>query len=85
VGAYLMSIWGLPGSLIFPCAFNQSYEDHFDGTYNAINSLYFANLFADETYVLEDEFKKINDSEFETKIKEWEVLCSETVTGFNYE
>ena len=85
VGAYLMSIWGLPGSLIFPCAFNQQYEEHFEGKYNAIMSLYFANLFADNDIKIENEFAKLNSPDFESKIKEWQDVCSENVTGFNYE
>ena len=75
VGAYMMSIWGLPGSLIFPCAFNQEYEKHFEGKYNAIISLYFANLFAEKKYDLNQEFVKLDNKEFENKIKEWEQNC----------
>lgn len=76
VAAYMMSIWGLPGSLVFPCAFYQEYEKHFDGKYNDIISLYYATLFVKEEYDLNTEFKKINDKEFESHILEWEKICS---------
>ncbi len=85
VGAYLMSIWGLPGSLVFPCAFNLDYHKHLDGKFNSILSLYFANLFTEENYDLNDELKKIKSKEIADKIKEWESLCSENVTGFKNE
>jgi HD-like signal output (HDOD) protein len=76
VAAYMMTIWGLPGSLIFSCAFNQEYEKHFDGEYNDIISLYFANLFADDEYDLKTEFQKMNNREFESHITEWEKICN---------
>ena len=85
VGAYLMSIWGLPGSLVFPCAFNQEYETHIEDEYNAIMSLYFANLFASENYDLAEEFNKINSKKLQEKVLEWEKICTEQITGFDYE
>src|SRR6056297_142113 len=85
VGAYLMSIWGLPGSLVFPCAFNQEYETHIEDEYNAIMSLYFANLFASENYDLPEEFNKINSKKLQEKVLEWEKICTEQITGFDYE
>ncbi len=85
VGAYLMTIWGLPGSLVFPCAFNQEYEAHIEDEYNAIMSLYFANLFASENYNLDEEFKKINSPELREKVLAWEKLCTEQISGFDYE
>ncbi|MBN2282065.1 MAG: HDOD domain-containing protein [Candidatus Marinimicrobia bacterium] len=85
VGAYLMAIWGLPGSLIFSCAFNQDYPKYFDGTFNANISLFFADFFTDKTKNLEQELEKIRDKKFTDKIRLWQHECQDVVKGSNYE
>jgi len=85
VGAYLMAIWGLPGSLVFSCAFNQEYLKYFNDEFTGIISLFFADFFINKNNNLEEELKNIENEKFKDKIRKWQEECLDNEKGFGYE
>ncbi len=81
VGAYLMQIWGLPGLIVYPCAFHHSIEKFPQARFNPTLAVHFADYMDYKIRNKEEDISsKLNiellkESDFYDFIPEWEEVC----------
>lgn len=76
-GAYLLSTWGIPQSIIEVVAFHHSPLEYEGGSFSPLSAVYLANSLIRENAMEVDETLKdlVSKNGFEDKLPRWQEIC----------